>query len=151
MLFLKKLSSYNLYIVHASQKRGNCHSNLIFSFLIMYIVVSLHWRKFCDGHIILITCWFENGLHLIGKIYSRFRIWLFCFKFFGQSMIIYEENRVWRTRQNLPMPATYPHYVILTWKRQKRKIRSFMSSVFPWEHFETTEWLFFSSVFMKTR
>ena len=31
----------------------HCHANLNFSFLIIYIMVILYRRKFCDGHIIL--------------------------------------------------------------------------------------------------
>ena len=40
-------------MVHALQKEGDCHTNLNFSFLIIYILVPLYIRKFCDGHIIL--------------------------------------------------------------------------------------------------
>ena len=46
--------NYNLYMVHASQKGWEYHINLIFSFLITYIIVPLYRRKFCDGRIILV-------------------------------------------------------------------------------------------------
>ena len=50
-----KLSYYNLYIIHASQKGGgDCHTNLNFSFSIIYIIVPLYRRKFFDGYIILV-------------------------------------------------------------------------------------------------
>ena len=50
-----KLSCYKLcMVVHASQKKRDCHTNLIFSILIIYIIVSLYGTKFCDGYIILV-------------------------------------------------------------------------------------------------
>ena len=43
------LICYNLYMAHASRKEwGDCHTNLIFSFLIIYITTLLFRRKFCD-------------------------------------------------------------------------------------------------------
>ena len=36
------------------KKGGDCHTNLIFSFLIIYIIVPLHRRMFFRDHIILV-------------------------------------------------------------------------------------------------
>ena len=52
-------------MVYALQKGRDCHTNLNFSFLIIYITVILHRKKFCDGHIIL--------------IFSSMRLFLDCF------------------------------------------------------------------------
>ena len=47
-------------MVHSSQKEGDFYSNLKFSFLIIYIMVPLYRRKFCDGHTILVLSYFRE-------------------------------------------------------------------------------------------
>ena len=67
------LSCYNLCMVNALQKGGDRHTNLNCSFLIIYIIVPLCRRKFCDSHVILVFFFFfafelrikeETGLRL---------------------------------------------------------------------------------------
>ena len=55
-----KLSCHNLYVVHASQKEGDC--DIIF-FLIIYVTVPFYRRKFCDGPIILVFFSMYNIKH----------------------------------------------------------------------------------------
>ena len=42
------------WYMHLKGGREDCHANLNFSFLIIYIIVPFYRRKFCDGHIILV-------------------------------------------------------------------------------------------------
>ena len=37
-----------------SKKEGNCHTNLNFTFLIIYSIVPLYRKKFSDDHIVLV-------------------------------------------------------------------------------------------------
>ena len=41
--------------MHSKREGEDCHTNFIFSFLIIYIIVPLYRRKFYDGHIILVS------------------------------------------------------------------------------------------------
>ena len=62
------LNYFNLCMVHASQKGGGDYpTNLFFYCWVIYIIVPLYRRKFCDAHIILVFVL----LHLLDDVLKK--------------------------------------------------------------------------------
>ena len=86
-------------MVHAEQKgKRDCHTNLIF--LIIYAIIPLYRRMFCDGHVILV---FLLILHLLQR----------CRQHSVQINIQMNILRIW----GFPIPCTSKtHTYVKNWK-----------------------------------
>ena len=58
--------------MHASQKKGGGAFLIFDFFLIIYIIIPLYRRKFCDGHIIL--GFFIIIIHMLQYKFTQYKI-----------------------------------------------------------------------------
>ena len=56
--------NYVVIIWRITRGGGDWKTNFDFSFLIIYVIVPLHRRKFCDGRIILVSKWLSVSVGL---------------------------------------------------------------------------------------